>query len=175
MTGSEDQSPERTSASIFDLDRLRALIELMQKHDIAEVDLREGAHRIRVSRGTALPAAHFDPLRTVLSPPATSGSSVPSAPPAAATPPASSPDSSHIVEIKSPMVGTFYSRPNPNTEPFVKVGDHVEPETTVCIIEAMKMFNEIPAEVRGKIVAVLVADEEPVDYGRPLFKVDTSG
>jgi acetyl-CoA carboxylase biotin carboxyl carrier protein len=72
------------------------------------------------------------------------------------------------------MVGTFYSRPNPNAEPFVKVGDHVEPDTTVCIIEAMKMFNEIPAEVRGKIVAVLVNDEEPVDYGRPLFRVDTA-
>jgi acetyl-CoA carboxylase biotin carboxyl carrier protein len=73
------------------------------------------------------------------------------------------------------MVGTFYSRPNPNAEKFVKIGDHVEPETTVCIIEAMKMFNEIPSETRGRIVAVLVEDEEPVDHGRPLFKVDTTG
>jgi acetyl-CoA carboxylase biotin carboxyl carrier protein len=72
------------------------------------------------------------------------------------------------------MVGTFYSRPNPNAEPFVKIGDHVEPNSTVCIVEAMKMFNEIPAEVRGRIVAVLVGDEEPVDHGKPLFKVDTS-
>ena len=80
----------------------------------------------------------------------------------------------NIVVVKSPMVGTFYARANPNADPFVKIGDMVEPETTICIIEAMKVFNEIPAETRGKIVAVLVDDEEPVDHGRPLFKVDTS-
>ena len=72
------------------------------------------------------------------------------------------------------MVGTFYSRPNPEADPFVKVGDVVDPESTVCVIEAMKVFNEIPAELRGKIVAVLVQDEEPVEFGKPLFKVDTS-
>jgi acetyl-CoA carboxylase biotin carboxyl carrier protein len=73
------------------------------------------------------------------------------------------------------MVGTFYSKPNPTAEPFVKVGDHVDPERTICIIEAMKVFNEIPAEIRGRIVAVLVGDEESVEFGKPLFKVDTSG
>ena len=73
------------------------------------------------------------------------------------------------------MVGTFYTRANPNAEPFVKVGDLVDQETTVCVIEAMKVFNEIPAETRGRIVAVLADDEEPVDHGRPLFKVDVSG
>jgi acetyl-CoA carboxylase biotin carboxyl carrier protein len=80
---------------------------------------------------------------------------------------------SHIVVVKSPMVGTFYARANPKAEPYVKIGDIVAPETTVCIIEAMKVFNEIPAEVAGKIVAVLVDEEEPVDHGRPLFKIDT--
>jgi acetyl-CoA carboxylase biotin carboxyl carrier protein len=83
-------------------------------------------------------------------------------------------DSPHIVLIKSPMVGTFYSRPTPEAEPFVRVGDHISSETTVCIIEAMKVFNEIPAEVSGTIAAVLVDDEEPVEFGKPLFKVDTS-
>ena len=72
------------------------------------------------------------------------------------------------------MVGTFYSKSNPNAGPYVKAGDHVDPETTICIIEAMKVFNEIPAEIRGQIVAVLVEDEEPVEFGKPLFKVDTS-
>jgi acetyl-CoA carboxylase biotin carboxyl carrier protein len=81
----------------------------------------------------------------------------------------------HITYIKSPMVGTFYSKPTPGAAAYVKAGDHVEPDKTVCIIEAMKVFNEIPAEVRGKIVAVLVNDEEPVEFGKPLFKVDTSG
>ncbi len=71
------------------------------------------------------------------------------------------------------MVGTFYAKANPNAEPFVRVGDHVDEATTVCIIEAMKVFNEIPAEISGRIVAILVDDEEPVDFGRPLFKLDT--
>ncbi len=73
------------------------------------------------------------------------------------------------------MVGTFYSRPNPNAKNFVDVGSSVQTDTVVCIIEAMKVFNEIPAEVRGKIVQVLVKNEEAVDYGKPLFKVDTRG
>ena len=77
--------------------------------------------------------------------------------------------------IKSPMVGTFYAAPNPESPAYVKVGDHVGPETTVCIVEAMKVFNQIPAEVSGKIVAVLVENGEPVEFGQPLFKVDTRG
>ena len=72
------------------------------------------------------------------------------------------------------MVGTFYGRPNPESESFVKVGDHVGPETVVCIIEAMKVFNEIQAEVSGQIVAVLADNEESVEFGKPLFRVDTS-
>ena len=75
--------------------------------------------------------------------------------------------------IKSPMVGTFYSAPDPDSPAYVKVGDPVGPDTTVCIVEAMKVFNEIPAEVSGKIVAVLVENGEPVEFGQPMFKVDT--
>ena len=74
--------------------------------------------------------------------------------------------------VKSPMVGTFYTTPSPDAAAFVKVGDHIGPETTVCIVEAMKVFNEIPAEISGKIVAVLVEHGEPVEFGQPLFKVD---
>jgi acetyl-CoA carboxylase biotin carboxyl carrier protein len=113
--------------------------------------------------------------------PASSPAPRPAAPPAPetaesiATPAAvPEPGEENIDIITSPMVGTFYTRGNPSADPYVKVGDVVEPETTVCIIEAMKVFNEIPAEIRGRIVAVLVDDEEPVDHGRPLFKVDTS-
>jgi acetyl-CoA carboxylase biotin carboxyl carrier protein len=72
------------------------------------------------------------------------------------------------------MVGTFYGRPNPEAASFVRIGDRVSADTTVCIIEAMKVFNEIPAEVSGTIVAILAEDEEAVEYGKPLFKVDTS-
>ena len=77
--------------------------------------------------------------------------------------------------IKSPIVGTFYAAANPESPPYVKVGDHVGPETTVCIVEAMKVFNQIPAEVSGKIIAVLVENGQPVEFGQPLFKVDTRG
>ncbi|MFM7845741.1 MAG: acetyl-CoA carboxylase biotin carboxyl carrier protein, partial [Planctomycetota bacterium] len=102
----------------------------------------------------------------------------PAAPAAAAAPAASSAaaaDGPNIVYIKSPMVGTFYGRPNPNSQNFVKVGDHITAETVVCIIEAMKVFNEIQAEVRGRVVAVMADDEEPVEFGKPLFKIDTAG
>ena len=75
--------------------------------------------------------------------------------------------------IPSPMVGTFYAAPDPESPPYVKVGDHVGPETTVCIVEAMKVFNQIPAEVSGRIEAVLVENGESVEFGQPLFRVNT--
>ena len=167
MTDEQPKSgtDEHSSADdVFDLQRIQNLIELMKQHDLGEIDLKQGEQRIRLSRS--------GPQKVV--------TAAAAPPPAAAPQPASadaggeSQDDPNITYIKSPMVGTFYSRPNPNSESFVKVGDHVDPETTVCIIEAMKVFNEIPAELRGKVIAVLVDDEEPVEFGKPLFKVDTS-
>ena len=157
---------------VFDVDRIRRLVELMEQHDLREVDLRQAEQRIRLCRGAELVYA---------SPAQTSAVATPQTPPAAwagnPSPAASMPPvetvEEHIVIVRSPMVGTFYARPNPSADPYVKLGDMVAPETTVCIIEAMKVFNEIPAETRGKIVAVLADDEEPVDHGRPLFKIDT--
>jgi acetyl-CoA carboxylase biotin carboxyl carrier protein len=101
--------------------------------------------------------------------------------PAAVGPPAPESDTATGAEskaenfavIKSPMVGTFYAAPDPESPPFVKVGDHIGRETTVCIVEAMKVFNQIPAEVSGRIVATLVENGEPVEFGQPLFKVNT--
>jgi acetyl-CoA carboxylase biotin carboxyl carrier protein len=78
-----------------------------------------------------------------------------------------------LKSITSPMVGTFYAAPNPESPPFVKVGDHVGPESVVCIIEAMKVFNEIQAEISGRVAAVLVEAGQPVEFGQPLFKIDT--
>jgi acetyl-CoA carboxylase biotin carboxyl carrier protein len=77
--------------------------------------------------------------------------------------------------IKSPIVGTFYSAQNPESPPLVKVGDHVGNDSVICIIEAMKVFNEIQAEIKGKVVACLVENGSPVEYGQPLFKIDTKG
>jgi acetyl-CoA carboxylase biotin carboxyl carrier protein len=161
---------------VFDVDRIRRLVELMEGHDLREIDLRQSDQRIKLRRGTepvsapvALPAAADPPSATAPPAAAPSGNAA-----AAAPAPVAAMDDGHIKVVTSPMVGTFYARANPNADPFVKIGDMVEPETTICIIEAMKVFNEIPAETRGKVVAVLVDDEEPVDHGRPLFKVDTS-
>lgn len=143
----------------FDMERLRGLIALMIEHDLNEIDLNREGQRIRLRRGGL-------PQRVAAAPVAMPGAPPPAAPVAQ--------DDPNIVYIKSPMVGTFYTRANPESQPYLKVGDHVDPETTVCIIEAMKTFNEIPAEVRGEVVAVLADDGEPVEFGMPLFKVDTS-
>ncbi|MEC8390703.1 MAG: acetyl-CoA carboxylase biotin carboxyl carrier protein, partial [Planctomycetota bacterium] len=107
--------------------------------------------------------------------PAVAAAPVPAAAPAAPAPAAEAVDGDNISVVTSPMVGTFYSKPNPNAETYVKVGDHVEADTIVCVVEAMKMFNEIPAGISGKVVAVLVKNEEAVDVNKPLFKVDTNG
>ena len=160
MTSSEP-GPE----DVFDLDRIRRLVQLMEEHDLGEVDLRQDEQRIRLRRGG-------DVAPIALAPPPLPQAPPPANPAAAAA--AEPVDEAHIAYIKSPMVGTFYARPNPESDPFVKVGEHVSDDSTVCIIEAMKMFNEIQAEVTGQIVAVLVKNEEPVDVNKPLFKVDTS-
>ena len=144
---------------IFDVEKINRLVELMEGHDLKEIDLRQGDTRVRLRRGA-------DPAETVAAvvPPPLPAPVSPGPPPA---------DDEHIAVIVSPMVGTFYAAPDPESPPYVKVGDHVGPETTVCVVEAMKVFNQIPAEVSGKIAAVLVENGEPVEYGQPIFKVDT--
>jgi acetyl-CoA carboxylase biotin carboxyl carrier protein len=160
---SESQKP----GSVFELDRIRRLVELMEEHDLTEVDLAEDEQQIRICRGPRIAAAPAAIVPAAAPP-------TPSPAPASAAQ-SKSADGANIAVIKSPMVGTFYSRPNPKAEAFVKVGDRVDTSTVVCIVEAMKVFNEIPAEVRGKIVAVLVSDGDAVEFDKPLFKVDTSG
>jgi acetyl-CoA carboxylase biotin carboxyl carrier protein len=155
---------------VFDVKRIRRLVELMKEHDLSEIDLREADTRIRLRRaGDEVVPLVQRPSTAVPLPVATP---LPSAQSAAATPVNETAAEGQVALIKSPMVGTFYTSAHPETPAFVKVGDHVGPETTVCIIEAMKVFNEIPAEVSGKIVAVLVENAEPVEFGQPLFKVD---
>ena len=161
-----------SSQDIFDVRKIRRLVELMKEHDLTEIDIQQGEVRIQLRRaGTAAGPGMIFPgpgIRAEAFPPATAGPSRPA--------PESLPESgsdNHLAIIKSPMVGTFYAAPDPDSTPYVKVGDHVGPETTVCIVEAMKIFNQIPAEVSGKILTVLVQNGESVEYGQPLFKVDT--
>jgi acetyl-CoA carboxylase biotin carboxyl carrier protein len=164
MAGSESRPGD-----IFDVDRIRRLVELMKEHDLREIDLKQEDQQIRLCRNLDEPQPRLmAPMAAIPQAPL-----APPAAPAPATAPAVA-DEKSIVTIKSPMVGTFYCRPNPKAEAFVKVGQRVDSETIVCIVEAMKVFNEIPAEVTGTIVAVLVDDGEAVDFGKALFKVDTS-
>ena len=156
-------------SDIFDVRKIRRLVELMKEHDLTEMDLRQGEMRIQLRRNSDLPAAAPVIERTVAPAAPAPGGSAAAKVPAAEAPPAEE----HIAVIKSPMVGTFYTASDPDSPAYVKVGDHVGPETTVCIVEAMKVFNQIPAEVSGKIVAVLIESGEAVEYGQPVFKVDT--
>ncbi len=148
---------------VFSVDRIRSLIELMKEYDLSEVDLKQDEQQIRLVRGAKQVVA------------AGLAAMAPAVAPVAAAPVGPVADSPHIKIIKSPMVGTFYSRPNPKSDDFVKVGSSVSADSVVCIIEAMKVFNDIPAEIGGKIVEILVKNEEAVDFERPLFKVDTRG
>jgi acetyl-CoA carboxylase biotin carboxyl carrier protein len=150
----------------FDLRRIRRFVELMKEHDLSEIDIREGQMRIRLRRGAE------EPMVTLAAPraaavPGVAASSAPAEPPKS--------DEAHIALIKSPLVGSFYASPNPEAPPYVKVGDHVGPDTTVCLVEAMKSYNQVQAEVSGKIIAVLVENGQPVEFNLPLFKVDTRG
>ena len=164
-----------SSQDIFDVRKIRRLVELMKEHDLNEIDLQQGEVRIQLRRAAsggspavvALPTALASQMAQVAPPPVAG----PPAPESAVSNGSESKPGS-ILEIKSPMVGTFYAASDPDSPPYVKVGDHVGPETTVCIVEAMKVFNQIPAEVSGRIIAVLVENGAPVEFGQPLFRVD---
>ena len=147
----------------FDLDRLQQLVEMMEKHGLSEVNLRRGDEQWRLRRGAreVVPAA--PPPMPLQMPPQTT-----QAAPAAAPAPA---EASGLIDIKSPTVGTFYASPSPGEPAFVTVGSVVTPETIVCLLEAMKVFNQIPAEVSGTITAILVKSGDAIEFGQPLFRV----
>lgn len=150
----------------FDLAKIRQLVRLMRDNELAEIDLRWKDSRVRIRRGQDAAAAPI--VSTTPSTP-----SPPRPGPFTSTPEETpkSP-SSDLLTITSPIVGTFYASPGPDVGPFVAVGSKVMPETTVCIIEAMKVFNEIPAGVSGTIREVLVENGAPVEYGQALFRVE---
>jgi len=153
----------QTRADIFDVKKVRQLIELMKEHDLSELDLRQADHRVKIRRGGEV-VASTGPVAPAPVPVATT--------PVPATPAPTAAADSRMLVIKSPMVGTFYKASGPDSPAFVKVGDRIGPEKTVCIIEAMKVFNEIPSGVSGQVVAILVENGAAVEFGQPLIKVD---
>ena len=140
----------------FDLEKLRELIALMDEHGLTEISLSQGDQSWKLRRG----GAEAVPRGTAAPPP-------PQADGGGDTPP----DEPTYPTIDSPTVGTFYSAPSPADPPFVKVGQAVSPDSVVCIVEAMKVFNQIQAETAGTIVEVLVEDGDAVEFGQPLFRI----
>jgi acetyl-CoA carboxylase biotin carboxyl carrier protein len=152
----------------MDLNEIKRLIQLVQKSGIGELEVTEGDRTIRIT--AALPAQAGGSVVYAASAPAQAAPQPAAAPPAA---PAVSADA-HLVPVVSPMVGTFYRAPAPDADPYVELNSQVDLGQTVCIVEAMKLMNEIESEVRGRIARILVDNGQPVEYGQTLFLVDPS-
>ncbi len=155
----------------MDIKQIQDLIKFVSKSGVNEVSIEEKDFKITIK-------TNQEPTYVTASVPTAAPVATPAAAPAVpATAPASPAtpavdDESHLITIKSPMIGTFYRSPGPDKASFVNVGDDIAPGKTICIVEAMKLFNEIEAEVSGKIVKILVNDAQPVEYDQPLFVVD---
>jgi acetyl-CoA carboxylase biotin carboxyl carrier protein len=152
----------KLSAGLFDVELVRQLVRLMRQFDLSEVDLQEGDRRLRLRRGTRVP--------TVAAQTSALASASPAAPPRNGQPVAATP--SRLIEIKSNMVGNFYAKPAPDKDDYVKVGSRVNPDTVVCKIEAMKIFNDLPAGCSGVIAEVCVQNGTFVEYDQVLFRVE---
>ena len=152
---------------MIDVQQVRELAELMDSHGLTEIKIRQGDAIVSLRKGPlGEPVVYTAPAPVP---------AAPAAAPAAAAPtgaaPAAPAEDEGLIAIKSPMVGTFYSAPDPDSPPFVQVGSQVTPTTSVCIIEAMKVFNEIKAECSGIIEQILVSNQQPVEYGQTLMLV----
>jgi acetyl-CoA carboxylase biotin carboxyl carrier protein len=152
-----------------DLKDIKAIIDLMKKNSISEFELERQDFKIRLKRGAMSGPQNFEEGAGGYSIPGALPSTVvpmPVAPPASAGP-ATGPE----LEIKAPMIGTFYRAPSPEAGNYVEIGTEVNPDTVVCIIEAMKVMNEIKAEAKGVITQLLVENAKPVEFGQPMFKI----
>ena len=154
----------------MDLRKLKKLIDLVQESGIAELEITEGEEKVKIVKGNGAGAATTPlPMQVApaMAPPAADSSR-----PAAGSAPAGEPEAAPEGQlVKAPMVGTFYRSPSPDAKPFVEVGQTVKQGDTVCIIEAMKLMNEIETDVSGVVKAILVENGQPVEYGQPLFVV----
>jgi acetyl-CoA carboxylase biotin carboxyl carrier protein len=162
----------------MDTKEIQELIRFVAKSGVSEVELETKGFKIVIKTGNSKQEVQRV-VEYQAAPVAATPVSAPAPSPAApavtsAAPAPKAEDTSKYVEIKSPMIGTFYRKPSPDKNPFVNVGDEIKKGTVLCVIEAMKLFNEIESEISGKIVKVLVDDSSPVEYDQPLFLVDPS-
>ena len=147
----------------MDIRKVKKLIELLETSDIAEIEIKEGEEAVRISRSSS--------VKTTVVAPATGPAAAPAPNPVAAAEEKTAPQTTSGHVVSSPMVGTFYRSPSPSSPPFVEIGTHVKAGDVVCIIEAMKMMNQIEAEKAGIIEAILVNDGEPVEFDQPLVTI----
>ena len=148
----------------MDIRKVKKLIELLEESDVAEIEIHEGEESVRISRASSMaPAMFAAPMAAPQAAPAAAAA------PAVEAPAAPKEPEGHI--IRSPMVGTFYRAPSPGAKPFVVEGQAVSSGETLCIIEAMKILNQIETDKSGKVVQVLVEDGQPVEYNEPLFLI----
>jgi acetyl-CoA carboxylase biotin carboxyl carrier protein len=170
--GTED--PQAGNPDVDAVERVRQLIEIMAQNDLAELEVEQGDLRVKIRKnlppvygapGYSLPMLAHSPIYpAALQAPAQALQSAPGTAEAARD--------EKLIDIASPMVGTFYRAPNPSASPYVNMGSEVTPDTVVCIIEAMKVMNEIKAEVTGTVAEILIEDGEPVEFGQVLFLLE---
>ena len=167
-----DEAPEHPGP--FDVKTIRLLVALMSRNDLSEIDLRNGDQRIRLRRGphpVGAPPTVFAPVAAPIASPHVEST----APPPKTNGEPAKDAKKAIIPIKSPTPGTFYAAPKPGAPPYAQVGDRVTPTTVVCIIEAMKILNEITADCAGVITEITVENGQAVEYGQVLFNVDPTG
>ena len=155
----------------MDIRKIKKLIELLEESGIAEIEIKEGEEALRISRMPPTSASH--PLPHV--------ASLPLTPPLQSSPKASAPTASEATALKAkgnehvitaPMVGTFYGAPSPGAKPFIEIGDEIKVGQVLCIIEAMKMMNQIEADKAGRVTSIMARNGDPVEFGQPLFDVE---
>ena len=163
-----------TKLTFMDLKEIQALIKFVSVNAVDEVEINRKDFKLLIKKNPAqiVNAVVSAPQQVVASAPTPAAPAAIAAPAAAPAAPAAEAKADNLITIKSPMVGTFYRTPNPDSPVFVNVGDEVKPGKVVCIIEAMKLFNEIESEVSGRIVKILVENASPVEYDQPLFLVE---
>jgi acetyl-CoA carboxylase biotin carboxyl carrier protein len=144
-----------------DLEKLKAIVALLDGTDVGRLEWQNGTERIVIRRGVA----HAPPLAA---PPPVAAAAAAAGPTSAAAAP-----NEKLTVVTSPLVGTFYRSPSPDDPPFTEVGQHVEKGQVLCIVEAMKLMNQIKAEIAGRLVEVLVKNGQPVEFDQPLFRIDT--
>ncbi len=161
----------------MDIKEIKAIVDLMKKNSMTEFEMEKGDFKIRLQRDAHAGKRSPAPEPVIVQAPAVTQTAPAPVPETPATVPAaaetgSAPATTGGTEVKSPMIGTFYRSPSPDADPYAEIGTQVEPDTVVCIIEAMKVMNEIKAEARGVITELLIEDAKPVEYGQVLFRIE---